>query len=107
MARTEHNKRVVGVKSSTLGMFEGTFAAIIGLGVAIMYSLNTSVDIAKETQSVLSGMAFGLAAGVVSIIVLPLVYFAFGYIIGYIHGFVFNVVAENSGGILLRLDDEN
>lgn len=102
----KHNKRVLGVKSSTLAMFEGTFAAIAGLAVAIMHSLNTSVDIAAETQSVLRGLTFGLATGIVSLIVVPLVYFAVGWVVGYLHGFVFNVVAENSGGVVLSLDDE-
>ncbi len=100
------NKKVVGIKSSTLALFEGTFLGILGFGVAIMHSLNTTVDIASETQSVLSGMAFGLATGIVSIIVLPLIYFSIGWIIGYLHGFVFNVVAETSGGLLFRLEDE-
>ncbi len=100
-----NNMRVVGVKSSTLAAFEGTFAAIVGLGVAILHSLNTTVDIAAETQSVLSGMAFGLATGIVSIIVLPLIYFGLGWLVGYVHGFVFNVVVENAGGIVLRTED--
>lgn len=100
------NKKVVGIKSSSLAVFEGTFLGILGLGVAIIHSLRTTVDIASETQSVLSGMAFGLATGVVSIIVLPLIYFGLGWVIGYIHGFIFNVVAETSGGLLFRLEDE-
>lgn len=100
------NKKIVGIKSSTLAVFEGTFLGIIGLGVAILHSLNTTVDVANETQSVLSGMAFGLATGFVSIIVLPLVYFGIGWLFGYMHGFIFNVVAETSGGLLIRLEDD-
>lgn len=100
------NKRVVGVKSSTLALFYGTFTGIMGLGVAIMHSLRTTVDIAESTQSVLSGFAFGLATGIVSILVLPLIYFGFGWIVGFVHGFIFNVVSENSGGVLIRLEDE-
>lgn len=100
------NKRIVGVRSSTLALFYGTFMSIIGLGVAIMHSLRTTVDIAESTQSVLSGFAFGLATGIVSILVLPLIYFGFGWIVGLFHGFVFNVVSENSGGISIRVEDE-
>ena len=100
------NKRVVGIKSSTLAVFEGTFMGILGLGVAILHSLRATVDVASETQSVLGGLAFGLATGIVSIIVLPLVYFGIGWVFGYLHGFIFNVVAETSGGLVLRLEDE-
>ncbi len=100
------NKKVVGIKSSTLAVFEGTFMGILGLGVAILHSLRATVDVANETQSVLGGLAFGLATGIVSIIVLPLVYFGIGWVFGYLHGFIFNVVAETSGGLVLRLEDE-
>lgn len=100
------NKRLVRLDAKTVALFEGSFAAILGLGVAILHSLRTTVDIAAETESVLSGMAFGLATGIVSIIVLPLIYFGLGWIIGYFHGWVFNVVAETSGGIVMQLEDE-
>ena len=100
------NKKVVGIKSSTLAVFEGTFMGILGLGVAILHSLRATVDVASETQSVLGGLAFGLTTGIVSIIVLPLVYFGIGWVFGYLHGFIFNVVAETSGGLVLRLEDE-
>jgi hypothetical protein len=102
----KNNTRVVGVNSSTLATFIGTFWSIIGLGVAILHSLNTTVEVADATQSVIRGMAFGLATGIVSIIVLPLIYFAIGWVIGYVWGFVFNVVAETSGGLVVRLEDE-
>lgn len=104
MAKT--NKKVVGIKSSTLAMFEGTFLGIIGLGVAVLHSLRTTIDIANESQSVLSGLAFGLATGIVSIIVLPFIYFGIGWIFGYVHGFIFNVIAETSGGLMIRLEDD-
>jgi hypothetical protein len=101
------NQRVVGIKSSTLAVFEGTFMGILGLGVAILYSMRTTVDIAAATDSVLSGLAFGLATGVVSILVLPLIYFGIGWIFGYLHGFVFNVIAESSGGLVFRMEEDN
>lgn len=100
------NQKVVGIKSSTLATFIGTFWGIFGLGVAIMHSLRTTVEIADATESVLSGFAFGLATGVVSIIVLPLIYFGIGWVIGYLNGFIFNVIAETSGGLTLRMEDD-
>lgn len=106
MASSKSNKRVVQVNAYTLATFDGTFAAIIGLGIAIIYSLNNTIDIAASTNSVLKGLAFGLTTGIISIIVLPFIYFAFGWLIGLIHGWIFNVVLGASGGIAFQLEDE-
>lgn len=92
---------VVGVKASTVALFEATLASAIGLFVAILFALRTTISLTNETNSVLAGMSFGLAAGVVSIIVLPLVYFAIGWIIGYLHGWIFNVIVGETHGITL------
>jgi hypothetical protein len=102
----QSNKRVVQIKASTLATFMGTFAAIWGLGVAILYSLNTTVEVAAQTNSVLSGLAFGLATGAISIIVLPLIYFGIGWVVGIVTGWVYNVVLGASGGIVFNLEDE-
>ena len=106
MASSNLNKKIVQVRATSLATFEGTFAAILGLGVAIIYSLNTTIDIAASTNSVLKGMAFGLTTGIISIIVLPFIYFAFGWLIGLIHGWIFNIVLGASGGVAFQLDDE-
>ncbi len=106
MASSNINKKIVQVRATSLATFEGTFAAILGLGVAIIYSLNTTIDIAASTNSVLKGMAFGLTTGIISIIVLPFIYFAFGWLIGLIHGWIFNIVLGASGGVAFQLDDE-
>lgn len=98
-------KKLTGLRAGSVAMFEGTFAAIVGLGVAILYSLSNTVELAKSTSSVLTGLAFGVTTGVVAIIVVPLVYFALGWVVGYVHGFVFNLVAGASGGIDLHLED--
>ncbi len=100
------NTKVNGVKSSTLAMFEGVFGAALGLGIAALWSLRTTVEYTRATDGLLEGLVFGLAAGIVSILVLPFVYFAFGWIIGYVHGFIFNVVDESSGGIVLRVEND-
>ena len=100
------NQRIVGIKATSLATFEGTFLGIIGLGVAILHSLNATVDMAAQTESVLAGMAFGLATGIVSILVLPLIYFGIGWVFGLIHGFIFNIVSESSGGILVHTEEE-
>lgn len=98
-------KKVTSVRASSFATFIGTFWAIIGLGIAIMYSLNGTIEYAQSTNSMLAGLAFGLTAGVVSMIVLPLIYFAFGWVIGYLQGWVFNVVVANSGGIIFDIED--
>jgi len=101
-----NKKRVVGIKPATFAMFQGTFAALIGFGIAILYSLKETFAVTQETSSVLTGMAFGLGVGVVSMFVLPLIYFAFGWLIGFIQGWLFTVVASVSGGIVVDLEDE-
>jgi hypothetical protein len=97
--------RVVGLRASTLAMYSGTFWGVIGLGVAVLYSLRNTVNYAQETQSVLTGLAFGIVTGIVSIIVLPFLYFALGWVVGYVQGWIFNVIAKESGGIMFRVED--
>ncbi len=100
-----NEKKLVGVKATSLAMYVGTFWGIVGLVVAVLHSLRNTVEFAKETESVLNGLAFGLVTGIVAFIILPLVYFAIGWLIGLIQGWVFNVVAETSGGITVKLED--
>lgn len=106
MAKNNNNKRVTGVVATSIAMYEGVFASLIGLFIAILWSLRTTVDIANQTQSVLAGLTFGLTAGIVSIIVLPLIYFGIGWVIGLIHGAIFNIVAGTAGGIGIKVEDE-
>lgn len=101
-----NGKRLTEIKATSLATFQGTFAAILGLGVAILRSLEATVDVAEATDSVLTGMAFGLAAGVVSIIVVPLIYFAIGWVLGLIQGWIYNVVLGASGGLVVKVEDE-
>lgn len=105
MAKSENNRRVVGVKPTSWAMVVGTFWSIIGLAVAIMFSLRTTVSIADSTSSVLAGLTFGLASGVIAIIVVPFVYFAIGWVIGVLQGFVLNVVIRSAGGLVLTVED--
>lgn len=105
MASTENNKRVAGVKPTSWAIVVGTFWAIVGLAVAILFSLNATVEFANETDSVLAGLTFGLAAGAVAVIVTPLVYFAIGWVVGVIQGYIFNVVLRSAGGLVVTLED--
>lgn len=99
-------KRVVRIKPTSWAAFQGTFWSIVGLGVAILHSINSVAQVADSTDSVLRGMAFGLATGVVSIIVVPFIYFGIGWVIGVVQGWVFNVVLGASGGLSFELEDE-
>lgn len=104
MARSS-TKKLTGLRAGSIAMFEGTFAALVGLSIAILYSLAGTIELTQATSSVLTGLAFGLTAGVVALVVVPLVYFAIGWVIGYLHGFIFNVVAGASGGIELDFEE--
>ena len=103
MATTNYNKRVVNVKPTSIAMVEGVFAEVIGLTVAILFSLRTSVPVADSTQSVLAGLTFGIAGGALAILVVPLVYFGLGWLVGLLHGFVLNVLIETAGGVELKI----
>lgn len=105
MAKVE-NKRIVRINAATVAMFQGTFAAILGLGVAVLHSLKATVHVAQSTDSVITGMTFGLAAGIISIIVVPLLYFALGWVVGFVQGWAYNVILGASGGIVVQLEDE-
>ncbi len=105
MAKNE-SKRLVRIKASSWAVFQGSFAGVIGLGVAILYSLRGTVHVANATNSVLSGMAFGLAAGIISIIVLPVVYFALGWLVGIVQAWVFNTILGVAGGVAFELTDD-
>lgn len=106
MASVNYNKRVVNVKPTSIAMLEGVFGAVVGLTVAILFSLRTSVQIAENTESVLAGLTFGVAGGAVAILVVPLIYFGLGWLIGLLHGYILNLLIETSGGIELNVKDK-
>ena len=109
MAKNTSSKNsltIVGVKPSTIALFEGVLASIIGLFVAILFALRTTVSLTQETNSVLAGLTFGLSAGIISIIVVPMVYFAIGWLVGYLNGLIFNLVVGETEGIVLYTNDK-
>lgn len=93
------SNQLVGVKPSTIALLQGTFAAVLGLGVAILLSLEGTVKFTQETNSVLVGLSLGVATGIVSLVVLPLVYFGIGWVIGFINGWILNIILRISGGV--------
>lgn len=105
MAKSENNKRLLGVKPTSYAMVVGTYWSIVGLGVAILNSIKSTVEMSAATDSVLAGLTFGVAAGVVSLVVIPFVYFAMGWLIGVVQGFVLNYIVRNSGGVVITLED--
>ncbi len=100
----EYNKKVTGVKPTTVAMFEGVFSALVGIVIAILFAISQTVEATESTHSVLAGLTFGVASGAVAILVVPLVYFGLGWLIGLVHGFIFNVVLGSSGGIAVRIE---
>lgn len=98
-------KKLTRINPWSFANLQGTFFAIIGLGVAILHSIQSTIDVAESTESVLGGLAFGLTAGVVTVIVLPLLYFAFGWLIGIVQGWAYNVILGAAGGLVINLED--
>lgn len=101
MAAKEVAQNIVGVKPSTIALVQATFGAVLGLGIAVLRSLQATVAFGKETESVLAGLSFGVASGIVLVIVLPLVYFGIGWLLGYLNGWVLNFVVRASGGVVV------
>lgn len=99
MPQKQDHVKIVGLRASTLALFQGTFGAVVGFIVAVLFALRATIHLGQSTESVLGGLSFGIGAGIVSVIVLPFVYFALGWVTGYIQGWVFNAIARNSGGI--------
>lgn len=100
MAKQVENN-IVGIKPSTVALFQATFGAALGLGIAILRSLEASVQFGKETESVLAGLSFGVLSGVTLVIILPLVYFGLGWLLGYLNGWILNVIVRASGGVMV------
>lgn len=98
--------RITQVSAVTIANVIATFWAIVGLGVAIAYSVAGGVDFGAETQSVLKGLAFGITTGFLSILFLPFIYFIFGWIVGIIQGFIISVVVSASRGIEITTEEE-
>jgi hypothetical protein len=104
--KSEDTLRVVGVKPSTIAMVQGTFALLVGLVAAIMFSISSTVHWAQETESVLRGLTFGLASGFIAIIGVPIVYFMAGWLLGWFQGVVINAIISMSGGIVLKTENK-
>lgn len=96
--------KIVGIKPSTVAMYQGVFASLIGLAVAILHTMSRTFEFATATDSVFAGLTFGLAVGIVSIVVVPLVYFGIGWLVGYLNGWIINAVMGSSGGIEIDVE---
>ncbi|HTK39674.1 MAG TPA: hypothetical protein VL362_02310 [Patescibacteria group bacterium] len=97
-------RNIVGIKPSTVALFQATFAAATGLSIAVLRGLDDTVHFTSETNNVLAGMSFGVGNGMALILTLPLIYFALGWIVGYLNGFVLNAVMRTSGGVVVMTE---
>ena len=102
MAANTQLTRITGIKATTVGMLQGTFFGLIGLVMAISYSISAAFEFADSTESVLHGLSLGFAHGIVAIIFVPLIYFAVGWLMGLFYGWILNTVLESSGGIVVK-----
>ncbi len=98
--------RITGLKATTLGMLQGTFFSLLGLVVAVSYSISAVATFTESTESVLRGLTFGLAHGFVAIIIVPLIYFVAGWVLGFLYGVIINALLESSGGLVLKTEND-
>jgi hypothetical protein len=94
----EHREvRVSRVNATSLAMFEGTFAAVIGFAVGLAAWFSLAFTYTAATDSLLRGMLFGLQPGFVALILATILYFVAGWVVGLVHGGLFNLVASWMG----------
>ncbi len=103
---TTKTSRIIGLKATTVGMFQGTFFGLMGLITAISYTVAASVEFTQEAESLLRGLTFGLAQGILAIIIVPLVYFAIGWLLGSLYGVILNAPLKTSGGLVVKLAND-
>lgn len=107
MAKSQiRDSRVVGVQATTVGMLQGTFFSLLGLIAAISYTISAGVEFTRETESLLRGLTFGLAHGFLAIIFVPIIYFVIGWVLGSLYGVILNAVLQSSGGLVVKLADD-
>lgn len=106
MAKKTGYSRVIELKPTSWAMFQGSFGAILGLGVAVLHSIDATINFTQETDRLFAGLAFGIGAGIVSILVLPLLYFGVGWLVGIIQGWIFNTILGASGGLVVNIVDD-
>ena len=106
MEQNNREVRIHNVRPSTIAAFMASFGAIIGLVIAFMAWIGTSVQYTQATDSLISGLLVGLGAGVLTLMILPLIYAAVGWVLGYVQALIFNLVIATSGGIALSVADE-
>lgn len=93
--------RITRVRPTTLAMFEGLFAALIGFVVAVAAWIGLTANYTAATDSLLRGMLLGLAPGLLAVIVDTIIYFAAGWILGIVHGWLFNLVSGWMNGLVV------
>jgi hypothetical protein len=98
--------RVTNIKVTSLAMFEGVLAAIVGFIIAVAAWLGLTFNYVAATDSLLRGLLWGLAPGLLAVIVDTVIYFAIGWLIGAVHGLLFNAATSWMGGIVVEREEE-
>lgn len=105
MAKVE-SKRLSGVSTISVAVFEGLFMGILGLVVAVLLALENTFAYTEQSKNMLEGLSLGLGTGIFLIIVLPIMWFVIGAVIGAIHGWLYNYIATQMGGIGIKLTND-
>jgi len=99
--------RVTDIKVSSLAMFEGVLAGIIGFAVALIAWFGLVFNYTAATDSLLRGLLMGIGPGLLALIVVTIVYFAVGWLIGAVHGILFNAATSFMGGLVVNREEES
>lgn len=97
--------KITGVDATNLGVYVGTFYALLGLSVGIVLAFATTFRAwFGDSYSFFEGLGFGMAVGFFSIILYPIIYFIIGWVQGWVFGIIFNAVTATMGGLKLETD---
>jgi len=79
------------VQPSRLALLEGTLGLIVGLVVAVLAWLSSTLGFDLNTNTVLQGLMLGMAPGLVTGIATMLLYGVVGLAVGLAHGRLYNL----------------
>ncbi len=102
---SEREVYLKGIKPTSVGLFVGTFGALVGLLVAIVTFVNGTIFYTNTTNSLLAGLLLGIGIGGFALLVVPAFYFAVGWVVGWVEGLIINAVLRSSGGVSMEVHD--
>ena len=94
------------MKPTSVALFVGTFGALVGVIIAFLALINSTIFYTNNTNSFFAGLLYGVGVGIFALLLVPAFYFAVGWILGWLDGIILNAVLRTSGGIEMGVTDD-